>query len=41
MHEAVLRAIEEHALTPEAVEVVVAAMQRDVSVSAARSIARS
>lgn len=38
MNEAVLTAIEEHALRPEAVEAVVATMQRDVSATVARSI---
>jgi len=40
MHEAVLTAIEEHALTPEAVEVLVLAMQRDAGHVAARSLSR-
>lgn len=38
MNEAVLTAIEEHALRPEAVEAVVAATQRDVSAAVARSL---
>ena len=40
MHEAVLTAIEEHALTPEAVEAVVRSTQRDVSATVARSFER-
>ena len=40
MNEAVLRAIEEHALTPEAVEAAVIAMQGDVSAKVARSLER-
>lgn len=40
MNEAVLSAIEEHALTPEAVEAAVFAMQNDVSAKVARSLGR-